>query len=46
MTHGQRIDAHFDPKPPKGKATLVLKTTGNPDHDNDLVTLKKTVMVY
>ena len=46
MTHGQRIDAHFDPKPAKGKATLVLKTTGYPDHDNDLVTLKKIVMVY
>ena len=46
MTHGQRIDAHFQPKPPKGKATLVLKTTGYPDHDHDLVTLKKPVMVY
>ena len=46
MTHGHRIYAHFQPKPPKGKATLVLKTTGYPDHDHDLVTLKKPVMVY
>ena len=46
MTHGQRIDAHFMSAPAKGKATLVLKTTGYPDHDHDLVTLKKTVMVY
>lgn len=46
MTYGQRIVAYFEPAPVKGKATLVLKTTGYPDHDNDLVTLKKTVTVY
>ena len=34
------------PAPAKGKATLVLKTTGYPNHDNDLVTLKKPVTVY
>ena len=43
---GQRIDAMLKTTPAKGKATLVLKTTGYPDHDNDLVTLKKTVTVY
>lgn len=46
LNYGQRIDAYFMPAPAKGKATLVLKTTGYPDHDHDLVTLKKTVIVY
>ena len=44
--YGQRINAQLFSQPAKGKATLVLKTTGYPDHDNDLVTLKKTVTVY
>ena len=46
LNYGQRIDAYFMPAPAKGKATLVLKTTGYPDHENDLVTLKKPVTVY
>lgn len=44
--YGQRINAQLFSQPAKGKATLVLKTTGYPDHDHDLVTLKKTVTVY
>ena len=42
---GQRINATLSKTPAPGKGTLVLVTAGYPDHDADLVTLKKPVTV-
>lgn len=41
---GQRINATLTKAPAPGKGTLVLVTKGYPDHDDELVTLKKSVM--
>lgn len=45
-SYGQRIVAELTAPPAKGKATLVLKTTGYPDHTAELITLKKVVTIY
>ena len=42
---GQRINATLSKTPAPGKGTLVLVTAGYPNHDADLVTLKKTVTI-
>lgn len=40
---GQRITAKLDAEPAPGKGTLIINTRGYPDHDGELVTLKKSV---
>ena len=42
---GQRINATLSKKPATGKGTLVLVTKGYPNHDGELVTLKKAVTI-